>query len=52
MMKSPVITKNQGRGTPRSNINCKVCENPAAKNMPHEEEYDDNNYELIDETAV
>ena len=30
----------------------KVCKNPAAQNMPHEEEYDDNNYESIDETAV
>ena len=30
----------------------KVCNNPASKNMPHEEEYDVNNYESIDETAV
>ena len=30
----------------------RVCKNPTAKNMPHEEEYNDNNYELIDETAV
>ena len=30
----------------------RVCKNPAAKNMPHEEEYNDNNYESIDETAV
>ena len=30
----------------------KVCENPTAQNMPHEEEYDDNNYKSIDETAV
>ena len=30
----------------------KVCKNPASKNMPHEEEYDDDNYESIDETAV
>ena len=29
-----------------------VCKNPAAKNTPHEEEYDNNNYESIDETAV
>ena len=29
-----------------------MCENPAAQNMPHEEEYDDNNYESIDETAI
>ena len=30
----------------------KICNNPAAKNIPHEEEYNDNNYESIDETAV
>ena len=28
-----------------------VCDNPTAKNIPHEEEYDNNNYESIDETA-
>ena len=30
----------------------RVCKNPTAKNVPYEEEYDDNNYESIDETAV
>ena len=30
----------------------KVCEDPMSKNMPHEEEFDDDNYESIDETAV
>ena len=30
----------------------KVCDNPASKNMPHEEEYDDDNYESKDKTAV
>ena len=30
----------------------KVCEDPAFKNMPHEEEFDGNNYESIDKTAV
>ena len=30
----------------------RVCDNLASKNMPHEEEYDNNNYESIDETAV
>ena len=30
----------------------KVCEDPASKNMPHEEEFNDNNYKSIDETAV
>ena len=29
-----------------------VCKSPATQNMPHEEEYDDNNYESIDETAI
>ena len=37
---------------PKDQYKLRVCENPAAKNMPHEEEYDDNNYESIDETAV
>ena len=30
----------------------KICDNPTSKNMHHEEEYDDDNYESIDETAV
>ena len=32
----------------------KVSEDPASKNIPHEEEYDDDNYKLIEEqeTAV
>ena len=32
----------------------KVCKDPASKNMPHEEESDDDNYESIEEkeTAV
>ena len=30
----------------------KVCEDPASKNMPHEEEFNDDNYESIDETTV
>ena len=30
----------------------KVCKDPVSKNMPHEEEFNDNNYESIDETAV
>ena len=37
---------------PKVQYKLKVCENPTAQNMPHEEEYDDNNYESIDETAV
>ena len=27
----------------------KVSEDPTSKNMPHEEEFDDNNYESIEE---
>ena len=37
---------------PKIQYKLKVCENPTAQNMPHEEEYDDNNYESVDETAV
>ena len=37
---------------PKVQYKLRVCRNPTAKNMPHEEEYDDNNYESIDETAV
>ena len=37
---------------PKVQYKLRICKNPTAKNMPHEEEYDDNNYELIDETTV
>ena len=37
---------------PKVQYKLKICYNPAAKNMPHKEEYNDNNYESIDETAV
>ena len=37
---------------PKVQYKLKVLNNPASKNMPHEEQYDDNNYESIDETAV
>ena len=37
---------------PKVQYKLKVYNNPAAKNMPLEEEYDDNNYKSIDETAV
>ena len=30
----------------------KVSKDPASKNMPHEEEFNEDNYESIDETAV
>ena len=37
---------------PKVQYKLKICDNPASKNMPHEEEYDNDNYESIDETAV
>ena len=37
---------------PKVQYKLKICNNPIAKNMPQEEEYDDNNYESIDEMAV
>ena len=52
MMKSPTTMKNQGRGHPKVQYKLWVCDNPTAKNMSHEEEFDNNNYESIDETAV
>ena len=37
---------------PRVLYKLKVSKNPASKNMPHKEEFNDNNYESIDETVV
>ena len=37
---------------PKVKYKLRVCDNPAAQNMPHEEDFDDNNYESIDETAI
>ena len=37
---------------PKVQYKLKVYDNPTAKNMPHEEDYNDNNYKSIDETAV
>ena len=37
---------------PKVQYKLRLAENPAAKNMPHEEDYSDGNYESIDETAV
>ena len=37
---------------PKVQYKLKVYDNPTAKNMPHEDEYNDKNYESIDETAV
>ena len=37
---------------PRVMYKLKVSKDPASKNMPHEEELNDDNYKSIDETAV
>ena len=37
---------------PKIQYKLKVCINPTSKNMPHEEEYDNDSYESIEETAV
>ena len=37
---------------PKIQYKLKICNNPTSKNMPHEEEYDNENYESIDEMAV
>ena len=36
---------------PKVQYKLKLCDNPAALNMPHEEDYSDDNYESIDKTA-
>ena len=37
---------------PKVQYKLKLCDNPAAQNMPHEEDYSNNNYESIDKTAI
>ena len=37
---------------PRLLYKLKVSEDPTSRNMPHEEEFDDDNYKSIDETAM
>ena len=37
---------------PKVKYKLKICNNPTSKNMPHEEEYDKDNGESIDETTV
>ena len=37
---------------PRVMYKLNVCNDPTSKNMPHEEEFNDYNYESIEETAV
>ena len=37
---------------PKVQYKLRLCDNQAAQNMSHEEDFDDNNYECIDETAI
>ena len=37
---------------PKVQYKLKICDNPASKNIPHKEEYDNDNYESIDEMTV
>ena len=37
---------------PKVQYKLRIADNPAAQNMPNKEEFDDNNYESIDETTV
>ena len=37
---------------PKVQYKLRLCDNPAAQNMPHEEDFDDNNYKSIDKTTV
>ena len=37
---------------PKVQYKLKICNNPTSKNMPHEDKYDDDNYESIDQTTV
>ena len=37
---------------PKVQYKLRISDNPTAQNMPHEEEFDDNNYKSIDETTV
>ena len=50
-MKSPATTKNQGRGTLRSNTSYEYATILQPKICLNEEEFDDNNYESTDETV-
>ena len=46
------ITKEPRERHPKVQYKLRLCDNPAAQNMPHKEDFDDNNYESIDETTV
>ena len=52
MMRTVIHMKNQRKENPRVMYKLKVCNDPTSKNMSHEEEFDDDNYESIEETAV
>ena len=51
-MMSPATTKSQGRDTLRSITSYEYATILQQKNTPHEEEFNDNNHESMDETAV
>ena len=46
------IYEEQRERNPKVLYKLKVCKDPTSKNMPHKEEFDDDNYESIVETAV
>ena len=54
MTKNVTLTKSQKKENLRVMYKLKVSEDPTSKNMPHEEEFDDDNYESTEEkeTAV
>ena len=37
---------------PKVQYKLRLCDNPATQNMPHKEDFDNNNYEKIDKTTV
>ena len=37
---------------PKVEYKLKICDNATSKNMPHKEEYDNDNYESIDKMPV
>ena len=52
MMKMLTATKTLRERHPKVQYKVKICNKPMSKNMPHGEEYENDNYESIDETAV
>ena len=52
MMKKVIYIEEPKERCPRVLYKLKVRKIPASKNMPHEEEFNDDNYESVDETTV